>query len=378
MTATQPEAIAIYQHLEKWWGGPLDGDLIELITNSPLDQLEAAEQDWINLDRLREELMPPVSPGEVRPVYGEWGDFTGRLDLMSARLLLYVDSVVEDLYRLEPFAAMNVVDNPEDWKRNDIRRGLEWLRMMRPLIEEGAIVFTSKTSRILTPQFLELMTNPLPDRVASAQESLGYRLAGNIAIAKDGRGSCLALNADEEVAYKRLLTGQTMADRRISQLTTLARVSLPDFGNSLSSLVTLRKSSDALADWRLHLKRGLAAVAEVPDTERGAHEASTILASELNGSLANVKKAAEASPAMQALRSGTKALGLSGLGAAAGLAAAATMGLPPAGVLVGAASAGAKDFTKAVEEYVTAARKRNEAKAVWGLVMSFTSARSSH
>lgn len=385
---TQPEVLKAYRDIEEWWGGPLNSELIDLVAGAPWDQLCEAGRHWMrNFDVEGPGQLPEVAAGELRPVFGRHTSGSTHPQT-AARLLLYTDSVVEDAKWLDPFGQVLVrkINQGEQVVRAEVLNRLRWLHAMRPLVEDGAIWFTHKYARgdseweeqhIFSPK----SAPPLIDRNRSlsdrsVEDRLAIDLLCNIDVAREGSGTCLALSPAEEAAYIRLLDGKVLADNRISHLTALARIHLGDFGYNIESLVTLRKSSDALAEWRTQLRTGLAAVGEVPDTEEGTRQARSILAHELRSSAAKLEKAAKASPAMEAMRSGTRALGLTGLGAAAGAAAASSMGMPLAGAVAGAVTAGTKNIAESALTYLAAARERKKASAVWDIVMSFTETRT--
>lgn len=143
----QPAAARVIADIEAWWGEGLSEGLIDRITSAPFDHLIAFHEEGNDLQDLYESgHLPPLAAGELRPVWGEALEPTSFNYRTAAKLLLYVDSVVEDSHRLEPFNVVEIEDARRDhvFVRRSIREDLEWLFYHRPLIDDGSILFTAK------------------------------------------------------------------------------------------------------------------------------------------------------------------------------------------------------------------------------------------
>lgn len=126
----QPEALTLISSIEDWWGERLSPDLIDRIAAAPFDHLEEFHSREVEIQGLYEPgHLPPLPSGVLRPI---WGEALEPLDLnyrTAAKMLLYVDTVVEDSHRLEPFNVVGMEGARLDHKfvRQRVRRDLEWL-----------------------------------------------------------------------------------------------------------------------------------------------------------------------------------------------------------------------------------------------------------
>lgn len=379
---TQPEALALFAHIEELCGEELTVECVQRFAQTtPLVELSAHADGCVDLKPLYRPGHLGLAPrGEVRPVWGEALGPRGIYDAIAPRLLLYVDSVIETSHRLEPFnvAGMEGAFESEEYVRRQVSESLEWLVRMRPLIEDGSVLFTSKfrgmaIRSLFDPRFLEPPVRGRPSSI----ESVEYQLSGNIAVAEESSGTPLALTRDEERVYASMLSGHSI-DGDVSKMTTLARVPVPEFRGDIGALVKMRQEEDAFTEWRGHLKSALSRVESIPQSPQGVREAADVITTEMTRSAHAIGKAVRKSPFMAGLQTGQKGLGLTALGAVTG--AMVTSAIAPAsavGPFVGAAAGAASGITKSAAEagmaYFAAARARNRERAVLNVMLTFRS-----
>lgn len=291
----------------------------------------------------------------------------------AAKMLLYVDSVVEDSHRLEPFNVVGMEDGERDheYVRSSIRRDLAWLMHNRPLIEDGSILFTAKFRGLSALGLLDSVSGLGTDHTPAE-----WQMSGNVLAAIEGTATPIAQTPEHEAAYRSLLGRHPIADGRISELTSLARIPLPGLeGETLKAVVQLRSSSDEFTEWRGHLRSALSAVSLIEDTERGVTEAGAIVHDELIRSTALLRASIDKSPALSAIRVTGGGLTITGLGAAASAGVASMLDPSDpkllAGAIVGAVP-GAVDTVRDVgRAFVEASHARRTGKAIWNILGSF-------
>lgn len=370
----QPAAARVIADIEAWWGESLSEGLIDRIASAPFDHLVAFHEEGNDLkDLYGSGHLPPLAAGELRPVWGEALEPSSFNYRTAAKLLLYVDSVVEDSHRLEPFNVVGMEDARRDhaFVRRSIREDLEWLFYHRPLIDDESILFTAKFRGPSHFGFWESFAGDTKTHPGSE-----WAMSGNVLAAMEGTATPIAQSAGQEAAYRSLLSGHRLGDGRSSELTTLARVPVPGLtGAALESVVHLRSTSDEFAEWRSQLRSALSTVSELPDTEYAALEAAAIVKAELSQSTQQLTRAMDRSPALSALRAAGEGLGLTGLGAVAsvGVASVADPNDPKLllGGLVGAVPGAVVNVRDAGRTFVEASRARKTGRAVWNILGYF-------
>lgn len=370
----QPEPLAVISSIEEWWGEQLSSGLIDRIAAAPFEHLEEYYLREVEIQGLYQPgHLPPLSPGELRPVWGEALEPAEINYRTAAKMLLYVDSVVEDSHRLEPFNVVGMEDARADheYVRQRIRHDLEWLLENKPLIEDGSILFTAKYRGISHFGIWDSVAGAGPTRSSQA-----WQMSGNVLAAMEGTATPIAQSREHEAGYRELLAGHTIADGRLSELTTLARLPVPSFGKAtLKSIVALRASADDFAEWRQHLRAALGAVSELPESESAAADAAAIVRDELSHSTHALTRAVNESPALSAIRSAGSGLGITALGAVGSMGAASWLDPSDpnlmAGAIVGAVPGAAETLRSAGRAYVEASHARHTGKAVWSILGSF-------
>ena len=374
MNGGQLEAIGVIAGIESWWGEQLTPSLIDVIASAPFEHLRAFHEKANDLQTLYEiGHLPSLPMGSLRPIWGEALEPATLNYRTAAKMLLYVDSVVEDSHRLEPFNVVGMEDGERDHEfvRREIRRDLAWLMYNRPLIEDGSILFTAKF-RGLSALGLWDSIRGLGKNYSSAE----WQMSGNVLAAIEGTATPIAQTPEHEAAYKSLLDRHTIADGRVSELTSLARIPLPGLeGESLKDVVQLRASSDEFTEWRGHLRSALSAVSLIDDTENGVAEAAAIVHDELIRSTAVLRASIDKSPALTAIRAAGGGLAITSLGAAASAGVASVLDPSDpkllAGAIVGAVP-GAVDTARDVgRAFVEASHLRRTGKAIWNILGSF-------
>lgn len=372
--SAQPEAMRVIADIESWWGERLTVSLIDVISSAPFEHLVAFHEEGSDIQPLYESgHLPSLPVGSLRPIWGEALEPAVLNYRTAAKMLLYVDSVVEDSHRLEPFNVVGMEDARRDheYVRREIRRDLEWLMYNRPLVEDGSILFTAKFRGLKEFGFWEQVFGDGNER-----SSAEWQMSGNVLAAMEGTATPIAQSTEHEAAYRSLLGGHAIVDGRVSELTTLARVPLPGLqGNTLQALVQLRSSADEFTEWRQHLRAALGAVSLLADTDQAATEAAAIVRDELTRSSEHLRKSINRSPALSAIRAAGGGLTITSLGAAASAGVASMLDPSDpnlvAGAVVGAVP-GAVDAVRGVgKAFVEASHTRRTGKAVWNILGSF-------
>lgn len=371
---------AVYEYLESWAGEELSPAFAERMANAPMYQLLELRDGWPRVGWLLEQpsSIDAMPQGALRPVVPGWQGQKFMMDT-ATRLLLYVPSVVVEASVLAPklWHPRHEVD------RRVVHKVLNRLATLRPLILDGSIQFAGQVrGRIREGSFrdMEVLKGvPLQDwdhysrgLTTGGGWMLARRLAVSLLLVEEGKATPLALNRNEEIVFEALLSGHRV-DGRISQLNTLARLSVPDFGADASALVRLRASGDAFAAWREHLVEALRFIEVVPESPAALAEARAVLSNELETRLALVRKDIDRSPALGAMQAGVNRLGFSGIGtmtSAAGASLLATGDLV-ASASIGLAGAMSANLAQGIIEYLKARRAQRESAAIWDVAMSF-------
>ncbi|GAA1955036.1 hypothetical protein [Agromyces allii] len=370
----QPEAIRVIADIETWWGQRLDRELIKAITSAPFSHLVAFYEEGNDLQRLYEGgHLPSLPEGSLRPIWGETMEPAAFNYRTAAKMLLYVDSVVEDSHRLEPFNIVGMEDAQRDhvYVRSEVRRDLEWLMYNRPLIEDGSILFTAKHRGLAKFGLWDQVLGRGTER-----SSAEWQMSGNVLAAMEGTATPIAQTADHETAYRSLLGGHTILDGRVSELSTLARIELPGLqGRTLQSVVQLRSSADEFVEWRGHLRSALSAVNLLNDTEQARAEAAAIVRDELTRSTEHLTRSMRRSPALSAFRAAGDGLTITALGAAGSAGVAALLNPSDPNLITGAVVGAVPGTVEAVRDigkaFVEASHARRTGRAVWNILGSF-------
>lgn len=318
----------------------------------------------------------------------------------AAKLLMYVDTVVEDARWLEPFAwfsddlyAIRLLFKPthvsKDRVTNTIReitcRKLLRLVELKPYIETGCVLFTHKKRAFDEHEVLEWMPDAVPKNypivdfdadldaslLAEVQRNVEFwmpdarqtldietLLRPNLQIAAEHAGTCLALDVDEEAAYRNRMNKPPADRTRTRHLDTLVKLDVPLMDGTSSDLAYLRQA-DSWKDWRTGLRDALTLVEGFDETAEGQNEARGVIYAEMKKSTQRIIDAA-------ATGAGRKFAGkgliydfkLNLMGAAA--AGATTFYLAGVNPLVGGAAGFASAVTKDVYK---ASRFSKEGKA---------------
>lgn len=307
---------------------------------------------------------------------------------IALRLLMYVPEAVVDARFLEPLAPIEFGDRVDSSAtREAIGQTLNWMSQVRPLVEDGSLLFTGK-GRGLHPSIAFRYRQRLGETLVSDWASteigelsdedlyvhvmgLAGELGGNLRLAEERAANLVALARHERVAYESVMGMRQIDDRRYSHVQLLAHLDVPDFSGDPRDLVSLRRNADAFAVWRAGLGSALSTVGSLPETEAGLREARGILSSELHEALREVSKESRRSPAIAALRAGARGLAFAGVGAVAGAVAASTMGNPIAGAAVGFASGATAKAVEAASSYPALKRARDSSQVVRTMMLSF-------
>lgn len=364
-----------------WLDGISDGDLVGFagrMESAPDSQARTLIEQWPR----DEFVLPEIGDGELRPVVNR---LEGGHDMLNAalRLLLYSNSVVVEHFIAQPYYLSH---HDTYLHASEFASRVRSLATIRPLVESGAIAF----SDINLYKFFE--TNPglemlaLLDAVPKDKWSspnvnglgtkgLAYRMANGISAALDKLGNPVAMSKNEEVALTALFTGPIL-DGRISQANKLANLLVPEYRADPTALVELRRSSEALHNFRQALGASLELILRVPESKAGRREAGEIVVDDLERRLALVRAESNKSPALRAMRGAGRRLAFTGFGAAGGVATLGALGMPLVGAVSGAVTGTAVNAGETIRDLLLARRERRMSRAIWEVVVSFRQVKS--
>jgi hypothetical protein len=373
----QQGVLRTFQYVEEYWQAPLTRELARRIATMPANQLHHFANSY-PVPSMGELRLDPLEPGKLRPSFSS-GD--PELHIAAAgRLLLYVPSVILDSSLLFPFPFV-WGDGQEihDGHRETALDLFSWYANVLPLIRDGSILFTPH-SRGYHPSRSFGVSHALREAPASTWTETGFAgltgdelmeelsvltrtIAGPMIQATEHTGNALALSRAERAGYALVLGGRPVDATRVSRLSTLSALTLPNFTGDAAALVNLR-NSDLFEGWRTDLLNALSLLAEIPESDSAANEASAVIADLLVSSQDKVLRESRQSGALGALSAGFKGLILTGLGAAGSAAALQD----PTGALIGGAVSTGGEIAM---EYIQAARTRSVNSAIWDVLLAF-------
>ncbi len=217
---------------------------------------------------------------------------------------------------------------------------------------------------------MECWASSTPEDLVSGRGLLANSIAGDFLLIEEQKATPVARHRNEEVAFEALFSGHKV-DGRTSHLSTLARLSVPDFSAGAGALVRLREQSDSFAIWREHLAAALCYVDEIPESPDAIARAQAVLSNELDHSLSAVQKDLTKSPALSAIRAGVRRLAFAGVGSAVGAGFMSIAGEPVLGTAVGAASGLSANAIQTISEYLKERKAQRSTAAIWDLALSF-------
>ena len=199
-----------------------------------------------------------------------------------------------------------------------------WIASVRPLVEQGALLFSAGAD---VEESGAIVLDAINERIFESTLGIGSKardywrinvarsalpIAMQLEAARLDRGTPIALNRFEDGFLRLLLEGYPLADRRVSAMSTLARLELPAFDSDPALAISVR-GSDAFSDFRSALQSSLLLVEQMPAGEWG--RATDIVGREMKGALGRLEKAARSSPALAAVQTGVRGLTFMGVGA---------------------------------------------------------------
>lgn len=381
----QANVTSVLDWLDEWSDGNIHV-LADRMRYASRDQVVEMVEQW----PIFTYELPRVEPGELRPLISlRRGE--GHVLPAALRLLLYSEHVVIDSQLLHPHRAQGDWPNRSQHRwylAADLPEYLHTIANLRPLIEDGSLMFTDRRDQragferdnldsyfSATERIDEHLWdyNEFPAvRGLSGSTVLTPHLAPDLFTIIDGRATAVALSHNERLIFEAVLSSSSL-DSRLAELSKLARLTVPDYQMNTQELVALRRRSQPLREFRSALRLALREVAATPETPAMVKAAQAIVADVLGTELEAVNQEARQSPLLSTLRSASRRLGLTGIGAATGAATLGSMGMPLAGALAGAATGTAINVTDSAREYSQAIRHRQDSRAVSQVLMSFRS-----
>jgi hypothetical protein len=191
-------------------------------------------------------------------------------------------------------------------------------------------------------------------------------LRGNVIVAKEKAGTCLALSAEEEAAYLRHLGGTQIGSKQGAQLRALGSMQLHELQATLPQLAKLR-NDELFGTWRGELQAALSLVEEDLDPD----ESAGFIYEELTNSLAKFKKKAAKKTWFENLKAGTHEFRLTAPGVATGVVIAAASGAPGYGVAAAAAQWSITSVIKSLDKRREDLKLQEPSKAMFDLLLTF-------
>lgn len=374
--------------IRSFWGEDLCPALIDRIVAAPDSHiLEYSDHLSLHSNELRG--LPELPAGHLRPVHAasamdeQAGKYESWQDNSATVLLLYAHQIVMDA-PLRHTAQYFPVERGA---------ALTWLLDIKPLYDDGAIHFKAVSSAARHPSRSTAYRDPeLIEWIMTVDDpvihrSISHGLSLGVADSRFEMASLLLRDAASHLAFQDMYgqnvhklfrsTGERAVfeqilgaaapyiDSRQVGLSNLAMLSVPSFAPDLKSLVAVRRSSEAFAEWRQLLGNVLSTVEIGPalDDQRVRQIFATVQDG-LSPLTERIKRASKRSPALSALQTGVTGFGVSAIAAGAGLLAGGSV----LSSLAGAAT------TKTVEgaiSYYKARQLRMLQSAVLELALSF-------
>ncbi|WIB36372.1 hypothetical protein [Curtobacterium sp. MCJR17_043] len=247
----------IYDFLDVWLDGELNLTGALRAAEWPEEHLLEFSRQWPDPDGdcLEAELRV-LSPGEFRPIVPLTGGSIGSRAQTVLELLLYAPAVVVPSGDLH--ASWSRGRPMDGAARNDLRRQLEWLAVLRPFIESGAVEFvrghegdelasmfdgvgderTNHRLRLIDDMTMSDWSEAgwnWPQEV-SADEMFGLNravslhLGASLVLAAEQKGQFTALDVVSEIAMRRAIGGRRVEDGRVSILRRLGGFRPPTTG----------------------------------------------------------------------------------------------------------------------------------------------------
>lgn len=371
-------ALAFYRYIESKFGQSLSDPLIRWILRLSADEVHEMGGDLFAKTYRVDWTLPSLAPGELRPAFVQVPRFYRGTAPAPLQMLLLVPTVVESSYRLNPFAyglhdayrrrLETTVDEAFEREKPFIEANLKWLLENQSSVEDGSIQFASPDWAIAKAAIVlpGLMSGELENEREGTWSSYQYDFSkpgadfdSELGLSAMQMTTLTTVGRGESQALDAVLSGQHLRDRRVSQLSTLATVAIPSLEGSQSALRSARKS-DAYEEFRIALQQALASVEDLPEGQEA--EAGALVAALVRGSLPQLEKAVQASPALAALRTAGRGLALVAVGASAG-------GLATGNALGAIVGGGVTKLSEAGLAYLEARKSKRRAKAVWDLVL---------
>lgn len=335
----------IYDHIEAWWGEDFDDKLVDRILNAPYGHQIAFHATLFPLTEFVDipDLLPQIPRRVLRPAIAtnRLDPNTGDTHLAGLRVLLYAHEIVLDAKRIyddfDPRAPEQLLAYRTE--------ALKLMVKMRPLVEDRSIKFARMSSvfgstledlqKLLAFPDIAIYLNRYWTELNRDSKTPIHLLDSDIGRARlpfvafsafaDLSGACqlataqkahlLALTAKDQDVL-RILLERPVVDNSHVLLHKLAALKVPSMTGDFDSLIALRKSDVAFAQWRKHLGDALGYVGELTDKESVA-DAADVVYGQLSDGLSQIQKAVKRSPALQALKGGVQGMYLTGISTAA-------------------------------------------------------------
>lgn len=381
MLSHQIDGETVYAALDDYFGERFDDSVVaRLRAPIPKDQLEAFSDFY--LDRFDKDSIKRDEQGRsdrsgslLRPLWRSPFTFKGNswtptiADVRFRNLVTVSSSVVVDA-RMNPYSRYLSQDEHRraEWF-GSIRRPIDWfnphfgllsrlidLASFRELFEIGAIeVFDSGDWSL----FDQSLAHP-PRRSDHDDDDprLGLQLWEALLNSEAGNGSVHLMDEEErEYISSPFASGEPgLVPTQAPRLLDLAELNPPSFASiEVPEIVALRRSSEAYAEWRNALSTVHTSLMSLDEGEES--EARLIVADMLQPRINALVAEVKSSSLRERIKSSTRTLSFSAIGAGAGVVA----GGNPASAITGAAVTG---FVGAFYEYLASLKDRRSGKAL--------------
>lgn len=385
-TATmQKAAQSLYSWLDDASRGRVDRFATRMET-APRSVRDAVVAEWPALDVS----LAPIQNGQLRPAVPNSFDILDFNDIAAAglRVLLFVPTVVVPYELGAPWIHLHEGgDSPDYDYSKDLAKHLRILESIRPLVEDGSIVFAeNRRQDVWRYPYWEYfrsyvqgypwgtvlddcsVNDPSGDR---EMEDLAELLALGTAVIEvhEKKASPLALSRDQQRLYQAIFDDFEM-DRRHTRAAILASIAVPDLLVTARDLAAVRNSSDALNRLRQAIDGSFGALAE-PIDFHDFPQAKAVLADSMTSSVAGLERELRKSSALNTMKGGVRRLGFAAIGAGIATGAGFAFGAPSAGPALGLAGGATVALFETVREGLAERRNLRQQAALWRLSTSF-------
>jgi len=268
---------------------------------------------------------------------------------------------------------------PRPDRARDVPRTTAHLLTIKPLVDAGVMHLAAVGSRsrhpsIRTYDAVEHASSVARRACPDLYESLGEHAFEGIVSevvgllefsqAHPGFANPFARFEEEFVILAALLR-EAWTDRIYFDMTSLARISVPNLQGKSRDLIAVRQSEESFALWRDALSRAIMRLSIIPDDNTDwQRDAREVMAAELEPLVEKVLRDNARSRALATFKKGVSAMLIAGAGVSAGWATGGN-------ITSGVAASGATTGVTYAASYLKSLKERRGNKAILDLALAF-------